>query len=417
MGDAIGTSERGDALRVSAATVVAATLVVLFLGYLVKLPCVTGPWDGRQYGKLPCYSDVVPLWYTEGLDRGAFPYVTADNEYPVLTGLTMAVAAVPATDAASFFNWTALLLAGAAVGTALLLHRMAGARALWFALAPTLLVYGFVNWDLLAVLFATFATLAYLRGRDAAAGAWLGLGAAAKLYPGSLAVPFAVGRLRDPGADRAGAVRVAAFAALAWGLVNAPFALTGFARWWRFFEFNAARGADWDSLWYLAQRHLGFTWAVPVLNLLAFGGFVALATTLWVLKSAREPRFPAWSFGFPLLVAFLLTNKVYSPQYSLWLLPWFALAVPNLRLFALFEVFDVGVFLTRFRYFASLDPAIGPGLPFWPFEAFLLLRAATLVACLVWWVRRPAGRLAEGLVAAGPVPADTPVVAGRESAP
>ena len=28
-----------------------------------------------------------------------------------------------------------------------------------------------------------------------------------------------------------------------------------------------------------------------------------------------------------MLVLFLVTNKVYSPQYGLWLLPWFALAL------------------------------------------------------------------------------------------
>ena len=38
---------------------------------------------------------------------------------------------------------------------------------------------------------------------------------------------------------------------------------------------------------------------------------------------------------------FLLTNKVYSPQYSVWLLPLFALALPQLRLFIAFEIADL----------------------------------------------------------------------------
>ena len=46
---------------------------------------------------------------------------------------------------------------------------MAGPRALYFALAPTLLVYGTMNWDLLAVAFAT-AGLLYFLLRDETSG-------------------------------------------------------------------------------------------------------------------------------------------------------------------------------------------------------------------------------------------------------
>jgi uncharacterized membrane protein len=391
---------RRHAFAITAATVVAATLVTLFLGYLVKRPCASGAWDGRQYGTLPCYSDIVPLFSKEQLDQGKLPYFGADNEYPVLTGMTMALAGWPAANYSAFFHLTVLVLAGAAVVTAVALYRAVGQRALYFALAPTLLVYGFMNWDLIAVALATLATLAYVRGRDGPAGALLGLGAAAKLYPGLLVVPFAGGRLRD--GDRGGAVRVAGLAVIAWALVNAPFALGARDHWLTFFRFNGERSADWDSVWFLLARHLEFQWPVSLLNLLSLGAFAALGWALWNLKSAREPGFPAWTFGLPLLVAFLLTNKVYSPQYGLWLLPWFALALPRPGLFVAFEIADVGVFLTRFRWFATLQGTPG-GLPFAAFETFVLIRAAILVACLVAWVRSPAERLAEPAALAGTV--------------
>jgi hypothetical protein len=105
-------------------------------------------------------------------------------------------------------------------------------------------------------------------------------------------------------------------------------------------------------------------------------------------------------------VLFLLTNKVYSPQYGLWLLPWFALAFPNLRLFLAFEAADVAVFITRFSFFGQLSD-LG-GLPFAAFEAALLVRAMILVACVVTWVRRrepapvPDPSVAPALVGASP---------------
>ena len=74
-------------------------------------------------------------------------------------------------------------------------------------------------------------------------------------------------------------------------------------------------------------------------------------------KCRRDPAFPRWTLGFPLLVVLPATNKVYSPQYGLWLLPWFALVVPGLRRFVAFEVADVAVFVTRFWFFGDVHRA------------------------------------------------------------
>ena len=49
---------------------------------------------------------------------------------------------------------------------------------------------------------------------------------------------------------------------------------------------------------------------------------------LLILFAPRRPRFGA--VAFLVIVAFLLTNKVYSPQYVLWLLPFVVLARPAL---------------------------------------------------------------------------------------
>jgi len=382
--------------------VLACVLGTMALGTASKAPCASGDWgDLRQY-RLLCYTDVVPLLGTEQLAGGRLPFLDPCvrvegqqcDEYPVLTMYVMRVAAwIGGEQHAPFFFANALLLAIAAAATAVCLWLLAGRRALWFALAPTLLIYGTVNWDLVAVALATGALVAFASRRDGLAGVLLGIGAAAKLYPALLVVPLALQRMQDREPDRA--IRVAWAAAAAWAIVNLPFVVAAPGSWWEFFRFNAARPADWDSAWYIACR-ASEPACLPTstINVASAGLFVGVFGGLWAWKAGRAPGFPRWTLGFPLLVAFLLTNKVYSPQYGLWLLPWMALVLPDLRRFVAFEAADVAVFLTRFSFFGTLSDA--PGSPQWLFEVAVAVRAAALVWCVAGWLRHEAPPLALG---------------------
>lgn len=371
----------------------------LALGLAVKAPCASGDWaDGRQYRRY-CYSDIVPLLGTEQLTGNRLPYLSACapgraecDEYPVLSMYAMRLAAWMSDGFAGFFYANALLLAIAAAAIAVCLYLLVGARALYFVLAPTFLVYGFMNWDLLAVALATAATLAYLNRRDVWAGILLGLGAAAKIYPGLLLVPFVLGRFRERRPDDG--IHLAWAGAGAWLAVNLPFILAAPRSWWEFFRFNGLRPADWDSLWFIGCHqftdHLGCsqpgTIGLGIINPASALLFVGSSVLVWLARRRREPDFPRWTFGLPLLIVFLLTNKVYSPQYGLWLLPWFALALPDLRLFAAFQTADVAVFLTRFSWFGRLS-----GFDGWPIDAFeiaVVVRDLILVACVVVWILR-----------------------------
>jgi len=377
--------------------VLATTLITLGAGAFLKDPCASGDWsDARQYRRF-CYSDIVPLLATEHLTGGRIPYLdrcpssgdSQCDEYPVLTMYFMRASAWVADDFTGFFHANAFLLGILAVATAALLYAAGRMRAMFFALAPTLLIYAFVNWDLLAVALATGATLAYLRRRDGLSGALIGLGAAAKLYPALLLVPFALGRLREKRKNKA--LSLAVWTALAYGAVNLPFALLARRSWSTFFRFNTDRPVDWDSLWFVACTRLhgggtGCDWSVGLINTLSAVLFVALAAVLYWARARKHPDFSRWTFGFPLIAAFLLTNKVYSPQYGLWLLPWFALSLPSIPLFAAFEAADVAVFITRFSWFGRLSD-LG-GVPIEAFQVALVARDAILVLCLVAWVLR-----------------------------
>ena len=219
-----------------------------------------------------------------------------------------------------------------------------------------------------------------------AAGAALGLGAATKLYPALLVVPLIAQRLRERRPD--GAIVLGWTAVGAWLAVNLPFAVLAPTAWLTFFRFNGERTADFDSLWYIACRHTEVCLSTRAINVWSFAIFLAVSAAVWAIKARRHPGFPRWTLGLPLLVVFLLSNKVYSPQYGLWLLPWFALVLPRLWLFLAFSVADVAVFVTRFTWFGRLQGA--PGASQELFEVMVLLRAAVLVWCVVTWIRREA---------------------------
>jgi uncharacterized membrane protein len=391
----------------------------LILGLAAKAPCGFGDWaDGRQYRML-CYTDIVPLLSTEQLTGGRLPFLepcvettTGANcdEYPVLTMYTMRMAAsVSDTDYRTFFAANAAILWLCAGVVAIALYAVVGARALYFVLSPTLLVYGLVNWDLVAVALATAAVPAFLLRRDVLTGVLLGLGASAKFYPALLVVPFVAQRLHEREPDRA--IRLGWATAGSWVVANLPFFIASPSSWLTFFRFNSQRCSDFDSLWSIGWRVARFVRSgvggncppTTLINVASALAFALLFAAVWYAKRRRWPDFPRWTLALPLIVIFLLTNKVYSPQYGLWLLPLFALCLPRLSVFIAFSLADVAVFVTRFWWFGAQDGltlpapvaavlglagAEDPAVEQWMFELAVVVRAAVLMWSVVAWIRR-----------------------------
>ncbi len=266
-----------------------------------------GPWS---YGHL-AYSDVISLYYAFHLGNHALPYVHTRVEYPVLTGLFMWLAAW-APGVQGYFLASSLGLLGCALGTTYCLYRLDRRFAWAFALCPLLLVYGLLNWDILAIFFMV-AGWARFRARSyAAAGVLLSLGVWAKFFPILLFFYCVVSLLRDP-LDRVHARRMVLWGGVVALLVNVPFAVADVGNWDHFFVFNARRGGRGGILYAL---HLASALPVSAVDLFS-GVLVVLAVALLVPRVLRgsSPAAAAAS-GFAVL---LLVNKVYSPQYMLWL--------------------------------------------------------------------------------------------------
>jgi uncharacterized membrane protein len=393
----------------------AAALVLLplaaggvWLGWLLKAPCLdVSRWIASyQYTRF-CYTDVLALWGAERLDAGAVPYVDHPVEYPVGIGALMhlgrlVVDALEVGEAAQpgvFLTVTSVLLsAAAAVVTWTTLH-LAGPGREWdaglVAAAPLLVTVGVVNWDLVAVALAGLGLLAWARGRPVLAGVLLGLGGVTKLYPLLLLLPLLLVSLRAAHVAPWWRAAVAAGGTVAVVVVPA-YALAGTFDGrnavLRFVDLNRDRPADWDSLWWAAQQvRGGEPFAQHVLTLgVAASLLAALAAVCVLAWRAPEPPRVA-QLAFLVVTAFLLTNKVFSPQFALWLLPLAALARPSWRLLLAWQAAELAVLVTRNLYFANLGDT-GTGLGADTFVAAVLLRDAALLllaAVVVRDVLRP----------------------------
>jgi uncharacterized membrane protein len=381
----------------------ALTIFTLLLGWLEKEPCQNGNWQhSLQYTHF-CYSDVVPLFFEEKLNVGATPYVDHAVEYPVLTGAFMGVAAwlgrqydhlaggvlptMPPVQ--TYFTVTALLLAGCMLvvtwSTAALARRRIWDAAM-VALCPLLILHAYTNWDLFAIALAGAALVAWQRRRPGVAGVLLGLGTAAKLYPGLFLIPLLALCLRT---RRLGAFAwTFAGAALAWVAVNLPVAALYPAAWRRFFELNRSRSADFDTLWYgfeyLTARQQNRPAGTPNVNgiaslavVLALAGVVLLA-----LRAPRRPRLP--QLLFLTVAGFLLTNKVWSPQYSLWLVPLAVLARPSWRAYLIWQATECVLWVPRLLWFLGTG---SKGVDFQWFLLAVLVRDVALVGYCVLVIR------------------------------
>ncbi|QPP07664.1 DUF2029 domain-containing protein [Streptomyces bathyalis] len=378
-------------------------LGMFVLGMVQKAPCFNGAWFTGQTSQYvhACYSDIPHLFAGRGFADGLVPYFDRIPErvsggmtyleYPVLTGVFMEVASWLTPGGGDLQHreqlyWMVnggMLMVCAAVlfVCATRTHRDRPWDGLHVALAPALALTATINWDLLAVALTAAAMLMWSRSRPLAAGVLIGLATAAKLYPVLLLGPLLVlcwraGHLRAFGKALGGA-------AVSWLCVNLPVMLLAPQGWSKFYSFSQERPVDFGSIWLIISQRTDSP--VPEANtyatlLMALGcaGIAALA-----LRSPRRPRLA--QLALLVVALFIVTNKVYSPQYVLWLIPLVALARPKWRDVLIWQACEVIYFIGIWLYLAYTGSGDKHhGLPPEGYQLVILIHlAGTLYLCAV----------------------------------
>ena len=362
----------------AALVVMLVSTVVYLIGVVQKLPCRAT--DAAHYPdafRLMCYSDIGILYRARGLVLGHVPYLQSGDyqvlEYPVLTGGLLDVErriaqllGAPIGSGLSdqqqlvssniFFDVNQVVLfVFFAVAVWAQLRTMRGRPwdALLLAASPCVAATALINWDLFPVALTALALMFWSKSRPVLCGILLGLGMAAKLYPVLILGPLLLLCLR--GRRMPDFARTFGAFAITWLVVNVPVLVLAPDGWLDFWRFNSERQGDLGSIWYvlsLAGHPVGDVNLVSTGLLLV--GCAAIGAL--ILLAPRRPRIG--QVAFLVVVVFLVTNKVYSPQYVLWLLPLLVLARPRWRDWLIFtgaELFYYGAIWWH------LDGVLSPG--------------------------------------------------------
>ncbi|WP_072805034.1 hypothetical protein [Rhodococcoides yunnanense] len=422
-------------VRTSPATMIAVVTLCAFtliLGYLNKARCALAPFDDNGRSTVfdtikdssVCYSDIQFLWLGRDINHHIFPYldgaITSSGaltggtvEYPVLSGVLMWLGAIPADTDAEFLLYSALLLAPFGLLTAWMLGRLAGKAALLWSVGPPLVLYAFHNWELPVVATAVGAVFVMttrlpLRTRAVLASILLAIGFCLKLYPGAFVLPLAAYVMyeRDRGRlDVRGGLAVLGAAAATVVAVNLPFALGGYEGWRASFAFQSLRQADitTNSIWYWGLRHFYITDSMTAEDYteaesrfqntvdiaspaLVFAAF-ALAIWLGVRRARVDGVYPWIAVSGSMLCGFLLLHKVHSPQYTLWLVPFFVLLRVPWGLVVAYLLADLSMGIGVFKYFAALAAGADSSTEQFFVEVGVWGRAALLVVLFFVFAR------------------------------
>jgi uncharacterized membrane protein len=375
------------------------TVVAILLSALTSQYCRINGWGGVGVYHAGCYSDISALYSSRGLEQEPFSPLIAPGyfEYPVLTSVIAALAAALTgwlmsvallegvlwePERASLLYWDLSFAAAALVWLVLVLVVMkaAGARPWDAAIVATspAIIFGIgINWDIWAVAAMALAVLAFNRGAHVSAGVMIGVGVSFKLFPlFMLGAVLVLVLRRDTGLGMPVFLRTLLGAVLSWLVLNVPAMLLSFSSWSQFFELSAERGAGYSSPWHiwqvLAERSGGTGLSADTISLWSFGLFAASCAGILVLGllAPQPPRMV--QLLFLIVAAFLIFNKVYSPQFMIWLVPLIALAIPRWRDVLIWQGFQMLHFWAIWMYLAGI---VGDQDPQHSFDSLLYVAA------------------------------------------
>jgi hypothetical protein len=284
------------------------------------------------------YSDVLKLSGDHYLRTGRtirpVPYLHDRIEYPVLLGFALWLPSWLPGGPATWLAAAGAMTAGATFASIALIRRRAPRMAWWIAGSPALLLDAGVNWDLVGIVFFVAAIVWFDHDKLGASGGAAAIGTFFKLFP-VVVVPMVVACLGARWRSKANSGNVEPLPSprstselarwsLPFGVVSivvmVPFLLFARSNVLWFFHYNSTR-TEKDSVWGLVGRLFGHSLSAHFID---DGSLVIVALSVvygvWLVwQTAPEHHGRAVALASSaVLVTWMATNKVWNPQYVLW---------------------------------------------------------------------------------------------------
>lgn len=327
----------------------AITFFSLLISYLKFARCIPGGWISPDVYQHGCYTDITGLYEVRGFAVDAWPFGAGEKslEYPILSGIGIWIISLLTRDGSDgllqFFHWNLFVIALVYGAFVYQLSKLDKQNALLFAFSPAVISALFINWDIWAITPLLIALILLSRQRYWLSGIALAISISVKFFP----IIFVIPVLLSLAGKRAGRISFFKGLMLASLIVNLPFIFFQFEGWAKFYIFNFKRDIDFGSIWYLISLKgswiSGINWLITPLVI------TLLVATYW--------RYRNNLFGSIFLssVIFFTLNKVYSPQYVLWLALVAILYFPKTRTFyGLFAVWQGGELFYQFGIWRHL---------------------------------------------------------------
>ena len=327
----------------------AITFFSLLISYLKFARCIPGGWISPDVYQHGCYTDITGLYEVRGFAVDAWPFGAGEKslEYPILSGIGIWIISLLTRDGTDgllqFFHWNLFVISLAYGVLVYQLAKLDKQSALLFSFSPAVISALFINWDIWAITPLLISLILLSRQRYWLSGIALAISISVKFFP----IIFVIPVLLSLAGKSAGRISFFKSLMLASFIVNLPFILFQFDGWAKFYIFNFKRDIDFGSIWYLVSLKgswiSGINWLITPLVI------TLLVATYW--------RYRNNLFGSIFLssVIFFTLNKVYSPQYVLWLALVAILYFPKTRTFyGLFAVWQGGELLYQFGIWRHL---------------------------------------------------------------
>jgi uncharacterized membrane protein len=368
--------------------VLALAILATLLSYFKFNHCEDNNFAGPDQYIHACYSDLPALFSERAFGQGQWAFSGGDQaaEYPALQGMVMwATAQISSDSPITYFRINIFLIALLFIASAFILYRIRPELSYLYAIVPTGIAALFINWDLWAIVTMLLSIYWFDRKRETLSAVTLAISIATKFFPIVLLLPIAIIFLRRQ--DIRGAIKYIALTLAIFIAINIPFALTTPQGWWRFYELNLERKADWGSLWY-ALSVLGLNLAA--INYLSILTLLIVVTAISIFLLQVERTLPLSESALYIFIGVMAVSKVYSPQFVLWLAPLVILALRDKRDLPWFwgwQIAEIGYHIAIWQHLALLTGATY-GLSVKAYAVFILIRIAASIALAIALARR-----------------------------